>query len=188
MVSETETASSAASWAAVIVAFKPGCAGGSLALTPPSTVTFPSTALNGKDKTATITGAFTPNDQTNSGSGWNITGTSTTFTTGSRTLPTTATQITAASVAAASQNCSLPTNSITYPETLPAAATAPAAVKVYNGAANTGGGPSTVTLTLRTVDPREHAHRHVHIDVDVHDQLRTVRVASVCTSTFVIAR
>jgi hypothetical protein len=148
VVSEIETASSSTSWVGVIVAFKPGCSGGSLTLTPPVTVTFPSTALNGKDKTATIAGAFTPNDQTNSGSGWNITGTSTTFTTGARTLATTATQITAGSVATASQNCSLPTNAITYPVTLPAAATAPAAVKLYNAAANTGGGPSTVTLTF----------------------------------------
>jgi hypothetical protein len=153
VVSETETASSAASWAGVIVAFKPGCTGGSLTLTPPATVTFPSSALSGKDKTATITGGFTPNDQTNSGSGWNITGTSTTFTTGAQSLPTTATQITAASAATASQNCSLPTNSITYPVTLPAGAGPPTAVKLYNAAANTGGGPSTVTLTFGLTIP-----------------------------------
>ena len=148
VISEIQTASSATSWAGVIVAFKPGCNAGSLTLTPPTTVTFPSTALNGIDKTTTATAAFAPNDQTNSGSGWNVTGTSTTFTTGTRTLPTTATQIIAASAATASQNCSLPTKSVTYPVTLPAAATAPAAVKIYNAAANTGSGPSTVTLTL----------------------------------------
>jgi hypothetical protein len=89
-----------------------------------------------------------PNDQTNSGSGWNISGTSTTFTTGAHTLAATATQVTGGSVAAASQNCSLPTSSIAYPVTLPAAATAPAAVKLYNAAVNTGAGPSTVTLTF----------------------------------------
>ena len=147
VISEIETASAATAWAGVIVTFKPGCQGGSLSLTPPASTTFPSTALNGTDKTATITGVFTANDQTNSGSGWNITGTSTTFTSGALTLPTTATQITAASAVAASQNCSLPTNSITYPKTLPAATTAPAAIKLYNAAANSGGGPSTVTLT-----------------------------------------
>jgi hypothetical protein len=147
VASETETATSSTGWAGVIVAFKPGCTGGSLTLTPPGSITFPAATLNGKDKTTTINGTFTANDQTNSGSGWNITGTSTTFTTGSHTLPTTATQITAASASAASQNCSLPTNSIGYAVTLPAAATAPAAVKLYNAAANTGAGPSTVTLT-----------------------------------------
>jgi hypothetical protein len=153
VISETETASSSTSWAGVIVTFKPGCSGGSLALTPPASITFPSTTLNGLNKTTTVNGAFTANDQTNSGSGWNITGTSTTFTSGAHTLPTTATQITAGSAAAASQNCSLPTNSITYAVTLPAAATAPAAVKLYNAAANTGGGPSTVTLTFVATIP-----------------------------------
>ena len=153
VISETETASAATSWAGVIVAFKPGCTGGARTLTPPASITFPNTTLNGQDKTTTINGAFTTNDQTNSGSGWNITGTSTTFTSGAHTLPTTATQITAASAAAAIQNCSLPTNSITYPVTLPAAAIAPAAVKLYNAAANTGGGPSTVTLTFGLTIP-----------------------------------
>jgi len=149
-VSETETASSSTSWAGIIVAFKPGCTSGSLSLTAPASIAFPSVTLNGKDQTATVNGVFTPNDQTNSNAGWSIAGTSTTFTNGaSKTLPTIATKITAASVATASQNCSLPTNSIAYPVTLPAAATAPAAVKLYNAAANTGAGPSTVTLSFQ---------------------------------------
>jgi hypothetical protein len=153
-VSETESAPSRASWVAVVVAFKPGCTGGSLTLNSPTTVAYPSITLNGKDQTATVNGTFTPNDQTNSNAGWNIAGTSTTFTaTGGKTLPTTATQITAASAAAASQNCSLPTNSIAYPVTLPAAATAPAATKLYNAAANTGAGPSNVTLTFTLTTP-----------------------------------
>jgi hypothetical protein len=36
---------------------------------------------------------------------------------------------------------------------LPAASTAPAAVKLFNAAANTGGGPSTVTLTYVLTAP-----------------------------------
>lgn len=153
-VSETETASSATSWAGVIVAFKPGCTGGSLALTAPSTVTFPSVTLNGKDQTATIAGLFTPNDQTNSNAGWNVAGTSTTFkNAASKTLPTTATRITAAAAATTTQNCSLPTNAIGYPVTLPAAAVAPAATKLYDAAANTGAGPSNVTLTFQLTAP-----------------------------------
>jgi hypothetical protein len=153
-VSETETASSATSWAGVIVAFKPGCTGGALALTAPAAVTFPSVTLNGVDQTATITGAFTPNDQTNSNAGWNIAGTSTTFkNVANKTLPTTATRITAAAAATASQNCSLPTNSVAYPITLPAGTIAPAATKLYNAAANTGAGPSNVTLTFGLAAP-----------------------------------
>jgi hypothetical protein len=151
--SETETASSATSWAGVIVAFKPGCSGGSLTLNSPGSVGYPSVTLNGKNLTAGASGAFTPNDQTNSNAGWNIDGTSTTFTTGSRALPTTATQLTAASAAAATQNCSLPTNSVAYPVTLPAGATAPAAAKLYDAAANTGAGPTNVTLTFQLAVP-----------------------------------
>ena len=93
--------------------------------------------------------AFTPSDASGSSSGWNLDGTSTTFTAGTHTLPTTATTVTAASVAAASGTCRLPTNSIAYPVTLPAAATAPAAVKLYDAAANTGLGTSTLTLTFK---------------------------------------
>ena len=148
-LSETETASSSTSWAGVVVAFMPGCTGGSLTLGSPTSVTFPTVTLNGKDQSVTTTGAFTPNDQTNTNSGWNVSGTSTTFTTGTRTLPTTATQVTAASASTATQNCSLPTNSIAYPLTLPAGATAPTAIKLYNAAANSGAGPSNVTLTFK---------------------------------------
>ncbi len=148
---ETEKASSSTNWGGVVTAFLPGCTGGSLSLTTPAIVALPAVALNGKDKIATATGVLTPNDQTNSGSGWNIAGTSTTFTNASnQTLPTTATQVTAGSKAAATQNCSLPTNSIAYPVTLPAAATAPTAVKLYDAAAATGAGPTNITLTFKT--------------------------------------
>jgi hypothetical protein len=152
--SETETASSSTSWAGIIVAFKPGCTGGSLTLTTPTSVSFSNVTLSGTDQTATVTGVFTPNDQTNSNAGWNLDGTSTTFTNGaSKTLATTATSVTAASPAAASQNCSLPTNSVTYPVTLPAGTTAPPAVKLYDATANTGAGPTNVTLTFKLTLP-----------------------------------
>ena len=86
--------------------------------------------------------------------GWNVQATSTTFTnTASRTLPTTATAVTAAAATAASGNCDLPTNSVAYPLTLPAGASAPTAVKAYNAAAGTGGGPLTLTLTFRLTVP-----------------------------------
>jgi hypothetical protein len=86
--------------------------------------------------------------------GWNIQATSTTFTNAAgKTLPTTATAVTAATAAAASGNCDLPANSVAYPLTLPAGATAPTAAKVYNAAAGTGGGPLTVTLTFRLTVP-----------------------------------
>lgn len=154
-VSETITSSSAGSWAAVVATFKPvTCTSGSLTVTAPSTVDFTGVTLTGSNQTATASAALTPSDMSGNASGWNIQATSTTFTnTAGRTLPTTATTVTGASATVASGNCDLPTNAISYPLTLPAGVTAPAAVKVYNAAANTGGGPLTLTLSFQVSIP-----------------------------------
>ena len=150
-VSETETASPATSWVGVVATFKASsCSGGSLSLAAPSSLAFSALTLNGTDRTTTKTLALTPDDETGTSSGWNITGTSTTLTNASsQTLPTTATQVTAASKATLGSTCSIPTSSITYPLTLPAGSSPPTAVKLYNAAASTGTGPSTVTLTFQ---------------------------------------
>ena len=153
-VSETETAATSASWSAAIATFYGSCPGGSLGLTSPSTATFPGLTLNGTNQSVTTNVVFTPTDSTGSSSGWNLTGTSTTFTNGAaKTLPTTATTVTAGSVAATAGTCRLPTNAIAYPVTLPAATTAPTAVKLYNAAAATGLGPATVTLAFKLSVP-----------------------------------
>jgi hypothetical protein len=117
-------------------------------------VTFNDT-LNGKDQTPTATQALDVGDATGSGAGWNITATSTTFTTGSVNLSTTATTVQSGPTVAcdASATCVTATNSITYPYTLPAAASAPTATKVYNAAANTGMGDQTVTVTWQVAIP-----------------------------------
>ncbi len=117
-------------------------------------VTFNDT-LNGKDQTPTATQALDIGDATGSGAGWNITATSTTFTTGSVTLATTATTVQSGPTVAcdASATCVTATNSISYPYSLPAAASAPAATKVYNAAANTGMGDQTVTVTWQVAVP-----------------------------------
>ena len=67
---------------------------GSLAFvsTPPN-VSFAAT-LNGLDQTPTAAEAIDVSDATGSGTGWNITATSTTFTTGSHSLSTSATTVT----------------------------------------------------------------------------------------------
>jgi hypothetical protein len=124
-----------------------GCAAGGLSFTPPATLSWPSTSLNGRDQSITTPLMLSPDDETGSGAGWNLTATSTTFTTGTRTLPTTTAQITAASASSVSGTCSLPVNQITYPVTVPAAASAPAAVKVFDASAGTGAGPVNVVLT-----------------------------------------
>lgn len=154
-VSETITSSAAGAWAAVVATFKPvTCMSGSLTVTSPSTVTFSAVTLNGRDQTTTGSAALSPSDMSGNASGWNVQATSTTFTNAAgKTLPTTATTVTGATAAAATGNCDLPTNAVSYPVTLPAAATAPTAVKVYNAAVNTGGGPSTVTLSFQLAIP-----------------------------------
>jgi hypothetical protein len=124
--------------------------------TPPN-VTFSAT-LNGLDQTVSTTQALDVGDATGSGTGWNITATSTTFTTGGGTphlLSTTATSLTGAptDVCDAGATCTLATNSVTYPYVLPAGATAPTATKMYNAAANTGLGNQTVTPTWRLSVP-----------------------------------
>ena len=153
-VSEKETSSQSGTCAGVAATFKLPCTGGSLTIGSPASASFPAVSLNGTNQSTTASAVFSPSDMTGSGSGWNVQGTSTTFTNGSgATLATTATQVTAGSAVVASGNCSLPTNSIGYPVTLPAAATAPTPAKLYNAAANPGSGPSTLTLTFKLTIP-----------------------------------
>jgi hypothetical protein len=127
---------------------------GSLAfVSAPGNVTFPVT-LNGVDQAPTQTQPIDVGDATGSGTGWNITATSTTFTTGTKNLSTTATTATGATVACdTSVTCTTATNTITYPYALPAATSAPVATKLFNGAANTGMGNQTVTPTWKVLVP-----------------------------------
>jgi hypothetical protein len=84
--------------------------------------------------------------------GWNVTATSTTWSTaGGKTLPTTATTTTSAPTAGcdASFDCIVAVNAVGYTSwTLPAAVSAPLALKLFNAAANTGIGHQTITPTL----------------------------------------
>ena len=103
----------------------------------------------------TTTQALDVADATGSGAGWDITATSTTFTTGSVTLSTTATTVQSAPTRAcdAGSTCTLATNSVSYPYTLPAGASAPTATKVFNAAVNTGQGDQTATVTWQLAIP-----------------------------------
>jgi len=96
-------------------------------------------------------------DATGSGNGWNLTITSTQFSTGGgtpKTLSTTASTITGVTaVCVAGSTCADPTNGITYPVTVPAGATAPTAVKFYNAATNSGMGKFTITPTVSIAIP-----------------------------------
>lgn len=131
--------------------------GGALAFinATPTAVTFPATTLNGTDQVASQTQLLDISDARGTGAGWNVTATSTAFNNGSVSLSNGATTITTAPAVACDPSiaCVTPTNAITYPYTLPAAATAPTATKMYNAAAATGTGALTVTPTWRLAVP-----------------------------------
>lgn len=121
------------------------------------TVAFSAT-LTGLDQTASTTQAIDVGDATGSGSGWNVTGTSTTFSAGGgHTLPSSATTITSspsvACDAGATCTTATTTGAVSYPYTLPAAGSAPTATKMFNAATNSGLGNQTVTPTWKVAIP-----------------------------------
>ncbi len=119
--------------------------------------TIPPVTLNGTDQTVNYTLPTTVVDATGTGNGWNLTITSTTFTTGGgspHTLPTNASKIeSVASSCAASTTCTDPSNSVSYPLALPAGASAPSAVKFFNADVDTGMGRFTITPTVSIAIP-----------------------------------
>ena len=126
----------------------------------PTSVSATAVNLNGTNKTTTyslgLTVANTPSG--GNGAGWNLTITSTTFTSGSHTLSTTASTINAAPTAACNSGCPVsPTNTISYPMTVPAGSSPPAAVKFFDATAgtgkNTGSGSYTITPTITIAIP-----------------------------------
>ncbi|MFT4035088.1 MAG: WxL domain-containing protein [Patulibacter sp.] len=128
--------------------------GGTLALDTAPNVTFTGVTLDGTNKTTTGTQALTVTDPRGTGVGWKLTATSTLFTTGSVTLPSTATTITAEPSATCLTTCTNPTtSSLTWPYTLPAASTAPTATTFYNAASSTGLGKFTITPTWTLTVP-----------------------------------
>jgi len=135
-------------------------AANTLTISPPSTAAF-SVTLNGADQTGVtslaIPVSYTSNAQNKfATSGWKITATSTVFagTTTSRTLSTTATTVSVTDdPSCTDQNCSNPSNSVSYPLTLPAGTTAPPAVAIVNAAPNTGVGTNTETVQISVAVP-----------------------------------
>jgi uncharacterized protein YhdP len=123
---------------------------GTLAFVQPASVSFTAT-LTGVNQTVNSNQSFDVTDATGSGTGWNITATSTAFTTGSRALPTTAVTVQAAPTQScdASATCTLATTNVNFPYTLPAGATAPTATKIYNSTADSGMGAQTSVAVMR---------------------------------------
>jgi WxL domain surface cell wall-binding len=127
---------------------------GNLSLSLPSTASIAAT-LDGTDQTASYTLPIGINDVRGSGAGWNLTITSTSFSDGSgHSLANNASAISSLTSGCVSGGtCTNPTNAISYPLTVPAAASAPAAVKFFNSAAATGMGRFTVTPTVQVAIP-----------------------------------
>ena len=115
-----------------------------------------SVTLDGTDKTGSYTLPITVTDARGSGAGWNLTITSTQFSTGvsGNTLASDAASIASvASTCVAGSTCTNPTNSVTYPLTIPAGASPPPAVKFFNAAVNTGRGKFTGTPSVQVAVP-----------------------------------
>ena len=128
--------------------------GGTLTEAVSTTPTVTAT-LNGTDQTPTYSLDIAGDDNTGSGTGWNLTVTSTQFTTGAplHTLSATASSLTGVTSVCAQGTCTDPTNATTYPVTVPAGATPPAGVKFFDAAANTGMGDFTITPSIGITIP-----------------------------------
>jgi hypothetical protein len=157
--SETITTNPQTNFGAVIATFKSApCTGGSLTVKAPATVTFGLTLAGYSSSVTTKLEPVVAADETGAGSGWNLNATSTTLTAGANTLPTTATTITTGSGSAETGNCSLPTNVIGYPLTLPAATSPPPAIALFDASVGTGKGPALLKFTAKiTVPGNAHA-------------------------------
>jgi hypothetical protein len=111
--------------------------------------------LDGADHVLSYSIPLNVTDARGSGAGWNVSVTSTTFTDAAgATLPDRASTITAVSETCQGVGaCTEPVSSSTYPLPLPAAATAPAGVVLFDAAAGTGMGAFTLTPSIDVTVP-----------------------------------
>jgi hypothetical protein len=153
--SKTATpALSSSAWIAHTIALR-DAAQGTLSVSTTAAPTF-SANLDSGDQTATYATPLTVNDTRTTGSvGWNLTITSTQFTTGTRTLASNASTVTGVTSACANGGiCTSPTNSVTYPVSVPAGSSPPTPNKLNNAASATGVGTFTVTPTFQGFVPQ----------------------------------
>ena len=149
-------ASSATAWIGQVITLKDASAAGVLSVSSTATPSF-SANLNSGDQTPTYTAALTTVASVSPPAGWKETITSTTFSSGTHSLSTSASTITSAptvSCITAYANCTAATNSVTYPVSVPAGSSPPAAVKFVNAASGTGAGQFTVTPTVSVSVPQ----------------------------------
>ena len=144
------------SWAGHTIAVRDAASAGLSVSLGSSSETF-SADLNSGDSTQTYAVDATVEDtRTSASAGWQLQVTSTTLTTGTRTMSTSATTVTGMSTAACDNAgpCTLPTNGVSYPVTVPAAATAPTAIKWANAAVGTGLGRIAWSGTFSVAVPQ----------------------------------
>jgi hypothetical protein len=130
--------------------------GSTLSLSTAASPSF-SANLDSGDSTPTYTIPMTIQDTRGTGSGWNLTVTSTTFTTGGGSpnlLSTSASSLTGVTSSCLTGTCTNPVNGQAYPVTVPAAGTAPAAVKFFTTTVNNGMGKFTITPTIGVTVPQ----------------------------------
>jgi hypothetical protein len=109
------------------------------------------------DQTPTYTVPMNVQETRGTGAGWNLTITSTQFSTGGGTpnlLATNASSLTGVTSVCASGTCTNPVNSTTYPVAVPAASAPPTAVKFFDVATNGGMGKFTITPTIGVFVPQ----------------------------------
>jgi len=128
--------------------------GTTLSVSPTGSPSFGIT-LNGADQTASYSLPLQVVDIRGSGAGWNLTITSTTFSTGTHTFPTSASTIAGVSASCNSgSTCTVPSNNVSNGSlALPAGSTSPSAVKFENAGTNSGLGEINLTTTVHVVIP-----------------------------------
>jgi hypothetical protein len=159
--------SSAATPSSAVVTAGTGAATGTLDAgtlcfaSTPTNLTFPNLALDGQDQSTSASLALDIADATGSGAGWNVAITSTSFSSGSATLPTSATSVNAAPSASCDTGASCTpavlSDLVTYTLTVPAGSTAPTATRLFSAAAGSGMGDQTVSPTFTLGVPADAA-------------------------------
>lgn len=116
-----------------------------------SAVSFPAVQLNGANQTITAPFGIEVDDATGSGSGWNMTLQGSQFTTGSYTLPTTATTVQGAPTIGCdgASACTSANDTVSYPLTVPVASPA----RIFNASPNTGMGTIDIITTFSLAIP-----------------------------------
>lgn len=122
--------------------------GGSLTMAAVDNPAFPGVTLDGTTQSVSDAIDIDVQDLRGTGAGWHLEVTSTTFTDGSHTLPTTALTITGVTSACDGTACTDPTNGNTYAITVPADTVAPTATEFFEAATATGLGDFTITPTF----------------------------------------